>query len=142
MPKRPRAVFDTNVLLSAILFGGIPLKLLDLWRHQDAFSLILSPEILAEVVSKLAVKFGFPDDLVQSWREILQERSVQVLPTYTTRICRDPEDDKFLDAALAGRAKYLVSGDRDLLTLEFHRGVQIITPSNFLKLLESRRRRR
>lgn len=49
------------------------------------------------------------------------------------RLCRDPKDDMFLDCAVAGGAKYLISGDKDLLTLGSVAGVKIVTPAEFLK---------
>jgi putative PIN family toxin of toxin-antitoxin system len=51
------------------------------------------------------------------------------------RICRDPSGDKFLDAALAGSAQYVVSGDLDLTALETHGEIRIVTPRRFLEML-------
>ncbi|MDI6689943.1 MAG: putative toxin-antitoxin system toxin component, PIN family [Actinomycetota bacterium] len=50
-------------------------------------------------------------------------------------MCRDPEDDKFIDVALAAKADYLVTGDKDLLVLKNYRGVKILKPKEFLALM-------
>ena len=135
MPRKQRVVIDTNVLLSAILFGGTPLRLLDLWRFQQAFDLVVSPELLAELVGKLKTKFALPDDLVLEWQELLDEKTIHVLPNYVTKICRDADDDKFIDTALTGEAAYLVTGDKDLLDLKRHKNVETVNPKDYLGAL-------
>lgn len=127
-----RVVLDANVLLSAVLFGGKPGQVLDLWR-QSQFELAISPELLAEFSGKLRYKFAFPDGLIAEWEAIFNERAIQSLPDYTTKICRDPDDDKLLDLALAAGATYLVTGDDDLLTLETYEQVLIVKPAAFLE---------
>lgn len=135
MPKaKIRAVLDTNILLSAILFGGIPGELLDLWRR-GGFELVMSPELLAELVSKLPFKFDFPTDLVAEWQQLFSENTIHILPDYTTKVCRDPDDDKFLDVSLAAKAIYLVTGDQDLLFLKRYQGIRILKPTEFLTIL-------
>lgn len=135
MPRKQRVVIDTNVLLSAILFGGNPLKLLNLWRFQHAFDLVISPEILAELVGKLKTKFALPNDLVLEWQELLSENTIHVLPDYVTEICRDADDDKFLDTALTGNATYLVTGDKDLLDSKKHENIKILKAKDYLDAL-------
>ena len=136
MPRtRIRVVLDTNILLSAILFGGVPGKLLDLWRD-GIYELAMSPELLAEFVTKLRFKFDFPSDLVKEWEQLLREHAINVLPEYTTKVCRDPDDNKFLDVSLAAGAIYLVTGDQDLLSLERYQGIRILKPTEFFAALK------
>ena len=135
MPKAAiKVVLDTNILLSAILFGGIPGKILDLWR-KGIFDLVMSPELLAELVSTLRFKFDFPANLTNEWEKLLQENTVHVLPEYTIKVCRDPDDDKFLDVSLAAKAIYLVTGDQDLLSLKRYQNVRILKPAEFLAIV-------
>lgn len=135
MPKAAiKVVLDTNILLSAILFGGIPGKIPDLWR-KGIFDLVMSPELLAELVSTLRFKFDFPANLTNEWEKLLQENTVHVLPEYTIKVCRDPDDDKFLDVSLAAKAIYLVTGDQDLLSLKRYQNVRILKPAEFLAIV-------
>jgi len=130
-----RAVFDTNIFLSAILYGGIPLELLNFWRKEKLFKLVISPEILAELITKLRTKFVFPPNLVREWQELLTLNIIHTLPEYLTHICRD-DDDKIIDTAISGNAHYIITGDDDLLTIKSYRKIEIIKPREFLNLLK------
>ena len=132
-----RAVFDTNIFLSAILYGGIPLKLLNFWRKEKLFELVISPEILAELITKLRIKFAFPSHLVQEWQELLSQNIIHTLPEYLTHICRDADDNKIIDTAISGNAHYIITGDDDLLIIKCYQKIEIIKPRNFLNLLEN-----
>ena len=134
MPERTVVVFDTNVVLSAILFGGKPLELVNLWR-QSRFEAALSPELLAEILTKLRTKFAVPDDLLNEWRDLFESGTIHVLPDYKADICRDPKDNMLLDTAAAAKAAYLITGDKDLLELGEHRGAKIITVAEALIVL-------
>ena len=65
----------------------------------------------------------------------LEELAFVVEPTHVPRICRDPDDDHVLAAAVAGGVSYLVTGDKDLLALSAGEGFEIITPAGFLLVL-------
>ena len=71
---------------------------------------------------------------------LLINRATPVKPLETARICRDPEDDKFLAAAQNGSAEYIVSEDKDLLDLGNHDGIRIVSSETFLRTLEDARR--
>jgi len=133
-----RVVFDTNIFLSAILYGGTPLKLLNLWRKERAFELIISPEILAELIAKLRIKFALPANLVQEWQELLSRNIIRVLPEYLTQICRDDQDNKIIDTAISGNAHYIITGDEDLLTMKSYQKTKIIKAREFLNLLKEK----
>ena len=134
MPKN-RVVFDTNIFVSAILYGGIPLQLLNIWRKERVFELLISPEILAELITKLRTKFALPHDLVQEWQELLSQNTIHILPEYITHICRDADDNKIIDTAISGNARYIITGDEDLLILESYQRVKIIKARKFLSTL-------
>ncbi len=130
-----RVVLDTNVLISAIFWRGLPSQLLNAWREQR-FQLIFSPHCLAELLAKLELKFGLSPDQVRQWQDLLERRALLVTPTVEVKLCRDPKDDIFLEAALAGRADYLVTGDEDLLTIGEFQGIRIVSPRQFWGLLQ------
>ncbi len=130
-----RVVVDTNVLISGIFFGGLPRKILELWRAKD-FELVCSAEILEEyedVLYRFEKKSKSADDsLVQKFMNMLTRDSMVIHPTHTRKISSDPDDDKFINCALSGRALYIVSGDSDLLEIKEVEGIKIITARDFL----------
>ena len=135
-----RAVLDTNVLVSATLVrGGNEDRILRAWRRA-AFELVLSQEVLAELgrallYEKLRRYRWMSEQEVIRLLELLASESLLVPGKLVVTASRDPEDDKLLAAALEGKARYVVSGDRDLLELKMYRTVHIIRPAAFVKLL-------
>lgn len=129
-----RIVLDTNVIVSAVVFGGVPRRVFETCvagRNR----LVLSPEILEEAVAVLGGrKFRFPDEFLRSLREELEAISEIVSPPRRLRVVRrDPDDDRILECALAGRAERIVTGDRHLLELKSYEGIPILTPAVFLE---------
>jgi putative PIN family toxin of toxin-antitoxin system len=138
-----RVVLDTNVVISATLIrGGNEDRILRAWQH-GAFELVLSPEILDELGRALFYeklrKFRWMNEGdVALLLQLLTQESVFVPGKVRITASRDPEDDKFLAAAVEGKAAYVVTGDKDLLSLKHYRGARIITPTAFLKVLKER----
>ena len=61
---------------------------------------------------------------------------MEIIPAYSrVNVCRDPDDNKFISCAIDGQCYYIVSGDKDLLTLKQYRDVKIVTVSEFFELL-------
>lgn len=129
-------VLDTNVLISGFLWEGTPKKCLDGYRFASAYQLLFSPELIHEFRTKLLRKFHIPSQRVNLWVKEITMYAELVNPTYTTRICRDPKDNMLLDTAGAGRASYIVTGDKDLLTLLKFNSIQIVSPKTFLGILQ------
>ena len=130
-----RVVLDTNVLVSAILFGGKPASLIRLIEEDLCASVTSSPS-LDELRRVLMLKFHYPppvaDAVVSEWQTLSEE----VNPTEPLHIItQDPSDNRVLECALAGHVHAIVSGDRHLLTLQAFRGIPILTPQAFLKRL-------
>ena len=133
-----RAVLDTNVLISALLFEGLPSRLVPAWRS-SRFRPVLSPSILDEYLRALAYpKFHLtPEDI----RSLLEE---EILPFFETvrvktsspKPVRDPDDAKFVACALEAAVPWIVSGDADLLDLGRVESVRIVTPRAFLDHLK------
>ncbi len=129
-----RVVTDTNVLVSAILAPrSIPNQWVS-WCLQHA-ELVFTDETEAEfleVISRSKFdRFAAAEVRVSAALAIVGA-SVRVDVGQMVQACRDARDDKFLDATLAGHARLLVTGDRDLLALHPFEGVAIITPAKAL----------
>lgn len=140
-----RVVLDTNVVISATLIrGGNEDRILRAWRR-GAFELVLSPAILAEMARALSYERlrqarWMTEAETLGLLQALGEEAVLVSGRPAVRISRDPEDDKFISAALEAQAEYVVSGDKDLLAVGAHRGVRVISPAAFLTVLRERDR--
>ena len=127
-----RVILDTNVFVSGIFFGGPPYRILKAWRDGE-LRLVVSQEILNEyqrVGEELAGQFPGVDpysilELVAMNAEIFLD---QIMPE---PVCEDPEDDKFIACALAGRCKVIVRGDKHLLKVSGFRGIKVMRPRQF-----------
>jgi uncharacterized protein len=109
---------------------------LEAWQKRR-FLLAVSLPILSEyrrVLDDMTKKR--PSSVLGSILEVIELHSEMVEPvSFTRTVCSDPDDDKFLEAALAADADYVVSGDAALLSLKNHHGIRIVRPAQFLKLL-------
>jgi uncharacterized protein len=134
-----RYVFDTNVIVSALLFeNSKPAQALRyvLANGEVLLSLDLLEE-LNEVLGRERFNRYVTSEEREEFLEALVERTVLVEITENVQECRDPKDDKVLELALNGKAQYIISGDRDLLVLHPFRDVLVITADEFLKTIES-----
>lgn len=117
-----RAVIDTNVLLSALLWRGPPHALLEQARN-GMVTLISSPALLAELAEVIArAKFNVilarsNTSRAQTLAQVRQLAEVIDPPALAKPVCRDPDDDAVLALAIAAEADLIVSGDDDLLSL-------------------------
>jgi putative PIN family toxin of toxin-antitoxin system len=136
--KRHRVVLDTNVLVSAILFGGPPRDVLELVTS-GTIHCSLSPSILDELRDVLCrPKFGF--SLEQSLRVIEELHAVcdVVDPGDRVRVLTsDPDDNMILECAVSANAAFIVSGDRHLLDLGQYKGMVIVRPADYLRTIRS-----
>jgi len=134
-----RAVLDTNVLISGVIATGVPHKLL-LKGFNHEYQIIVSVETLTEfreTLRKYPERFHMDEDEVQKEVETIRYFAEFVSPQENiTAVDDDPDDDKFLEAAVAGEVDYLVSGDGHLLSLDSFRGINIVEPRTFYELLD------
>ena len=134
-----RIVIDTNVIVSGVFFGGIPRKVLELWRG-NSFELICSPDILEEyedVLNRLVRKTKKANNqLVEGFMRLVVQDSTVIQPRHDRKLSRDPDDDKFVNCALSGKALYIVSGDSDLLDIKEVDGIDIVTAREFVEILK------
>ena len=125
-----RVVLDTNVLVSALHFGGRPRRLLDDVLRGD-HTLVIGAAILGELEAVLVETCGWASDRAAAVRAELDAIAEVVTPVDVPRVCRDPDDDQILAIAVSGAADALVTGDADLLALGAHGGVNISSIADF-----------
>lgn len=138
-----RVVLDTNVVVSSFIVPtGSPAKVLERMRD-GAYELFVSDSILAEYrdvlqEARISVRHGYTRDEVAQLVDELGDYAFVVTPQEVHAVVRaDLDDDKFLECAVAAGAGYIVSGDKHLLALKEYAGVQILSPTAFLLLLET-----
>lgn len=128
-----QAVFDTNVLVSALFWRGSPHALLEEVRN-GCIALITNPTLLAELTDVIgrakfeAILKRTHTSREQALAQVRQLAEVIDPPPLKRRVWRDPDDDAVLALALASTADWIVSGDDDLLVLQTFEGIAIITP--------------
>jgi putative PIN family toxin of toxin-antitoxin system len=130
-----RVVLDTNVVVSALLFTGISSKLLPLWQD-NVITVLLSRAILEEYLRVLSYpKFKLSEGDIKG---LIEEELLPYVETVKPgrRLCvvdRDPSDDKFIECAVAGKARVIISGDKDLLSIGRYQRILIQSPAQFLE---------
>jgi hypothetical protein len=137
----PKVIIDTNLFVSAFLKEtAISRSLLNEWK-KGSFVLIISEPILEEIVKVLSrprimnlTKISKGE--IRELANLLIERAEIVKPKRKFYLARDPKDNMFLEAAFAGKADYLVTGDKDLLALKKFRKTKIINTRDFLNRLK------
>lgn len=136
-----RAVVDTNILIRAVIMPrGTVGPVITRLRGGD-YTLAYSQRLIDELLEKLALprireKYRLDDQDIDDVLALIALRGELVTPTRTVKVCRDPKDDMFIEAAWAGKAEVVVTGDKDLLTLKKFETVRFITPRAFLELLD------
>lgn len=128
---RHRVVLDTNVFVSAIVFGGTPRKILQL-ALLHRIGVVISPNLLVELSRILSQKFLFSSEETLFIERQFRKRFMVVAPRRRLHVLKDEPDNRVLEAAVTGHAGTIVTGDTHLLNLLFYRGVTIVTPRQFL----------
>lgn len=129
-----RVVFDTNILLSAFIFGGNPERLFELARSKK-IQLLTSSSILAEFATRLKDKFLWDDVDIAEAIKTIGYSSELIRPTQKLSVLRDDPDNRVLECALEGKADFIVSGDKHLLTLKEFRKIPIIKAAEIVSEL-------
>jgi putative PIN family toxin of toxin-antitoxin system len=126
-------VLDTNVMISAILFGGPPKRVLE---HAicGAIEMAVSLDIILEVQDVLRrPKFGFSAEATAEIIRELQEISTLTYPTKKLNVvATDPDDNRIIECAVESNASVIISGDSDLLNLGEYGKIRILSPVDFL----------
>ena len=128
-----KVVLDTNVLISAIMFGGKSRDILGM-GISGKIKIALSQDILKELAEVLVdKKFRAPISFVQQTIHELSEIVELVIVINKINVIKnDPDDNRILECAVSAKADYIVSGDSHLLTLKHFKRIKIISPSDFL----------
>jgi putative PIN family toxin of toxin-antitoxin system len=131
-----KAVLDTNIIISAIFWSGSPYRVLRS-GFTGKYQMILSFDIIKELVERLRHKFKLPEKRIDELLNLLLFFCHFVEPSFRLKIVKeDPSDDKIIECALAGEAKYIVTGDPHLLKLQQVQHTKIITAAEFLDLIK------
>lgn len=128
-----KIVLDTNVFISGILFGGLPSQILKAWR-QSKIKIVLTEEILEEyqrVGKELSEKYPSVNidpiiELFTIYGEFVETKGI------SETICVDPDDNKFIECAIASQSKLIVSGDKHLLNISGYKGIEVLKPRQFI----------
>jgi putative PIN family toxin of toxin-antitoxin system len=136
-----RAVVDTNILVRAVIrpLGSVR-PVLDAFRA-GAYQLVYSESTLGEFVSvirrpRIQRKYGVTNEEIDDVFLAILNQGSRVVPQRQITVCCDPKDNMVLEAAVAGNADVIVSGDMDLLVLNPFEGISIVGPSAFLRMLQ------
>jgi putative PIN family toxin of toxin-antitoxin system len=130
-----RVVFDTNIFISGLKFGGKPAVALQM-AAKGVFTLVVSEDILLEIKDVLLRKFRWSENKVVSTLTGISVMVEIVKPDIVLSDCEDPDDNRILEAAITGGAVYIVSGDRHLLQMKMFRGVEIVNVNDFIDRIE------
>jgi len=126
-------VVDTNVFISGIFFSGPPYQILQAW-HSGKLIFIVSPDILEEytrVADELSNKYPAID--LTAILQLVYTHSELVNPSpLTAAVCTDPDDDKFITAAVSGKTKIIISGDKHLHAVSGYKGINVFSPRDFV----------
>ena len=137
-PKEPKLVkvaIDTNVYISAIIFGGRPEEVLNLIKDRKA-SGFTSLKILLELSRKLNNKFGWKEEKIKLVINNLARYIQIVNPRIKLTVVKeDPKDNKILECAVVADVNYIITGDKHLLKLKEFEGIKIVTPAELLKII-------
>ena len=134
-----RVTADSNILISALQYGGKPLTLLDM-AQDGRIDLAISDDILTETLRVLRDKFHRTTEWLQEAENHLREITRHVSPAERVDVVTaDPDDNRILECAVAADSDVIVSGDADLLQLGAFRGIPVMTVSAFLARVEAQK---
>jgi len=141
-----KVVVDTNVWVSSLITSSKTAgEIVEAWRN-ERFKLVISQQQLTEIAEvlhrdKFLISYRFDIKAVADILDSIAANADRVTLKGNIRICRDPDDNIILETAVRGKAKYLISGDKDItddkevMSYLAHHGVSVISPSTFLALI-------
>lgn len=129
-----QVVVDTNIFISAYLWGGKPAEIINLW-YLEQIELLASSYLISEILLVLT-RYEYSEKELNILQKVFRKQATIILPKSTIDICRDPKDNFILDLCVAGKADYLITGDKDLLALKKLGQTQIFKPKEFLLMID------
>ncbi len=131
-----RVTLDSNIYISALVFGGKPMRLLAA-AIEGEIEVAISAPIVEEVRRVLQTKFGWSEERVVEAMETIGVAAEPVTATITLDVIQtDPDDNRVMECAVAAGSEFIVSGDSDLLAIGSFDGIAIVTASEFLARFE------
>ncbi len=134
--KAPRVVLDTNILISALVYGGKPEQVYNLVLEKQVVA-VISNILLSELTEILVKKFHFDQPRIEQLERIIKQHFKVVYPNNNISILRDDDDNRVLEAAGEGLCHYIITGDKALLALKSFEKIKILTPQEFLELSQN-----
>lgn len=135
-----RVTPDTNVFISAFFWKGKPYKIIKM-GYEEKLKLVVSSAIVEEVdkILRREKKFKLKKDDIKNHIKLMVSRCDLVEPTVRVNVIKeDPDDNRIIEAAVVGKAKYIISGDPHLLNLKEYKGIRIVSPAKFIKILKEK----
>jgi len=131
-----KIVLDTNVIIAAFAAHGLCHSVFELCI--DRFEIHSSAEIMEEVEKNLKKKLGLPEKIIEEIIVYLKENTIiEEIKEIPRGACRDPEDDIILGLVEKTKADYLITGDKDLLSMNAFESTKIITPRQFWEIIRN-----
>ncbi|MBI2007275.1 MAG: putative toxin-antitoxin system toxin component, PIN family [Candidatus Blackburnbacteria bacterium] len=135
MAGKPRVVLDSNILISAFVYGGKPEQILRLILEKQIDGFTSSP-LLSELFEVLIKKFHFSLEKIQVFEQKIKKNFLVVYPEKTVHVVKDEDDNKVLEVAVEGGCDFIITGDKELLRLGKWKGISILTADQFLGRLD------
>ena len=130
-----KVVLDTNIFVSALVFGGKPEKVYRLVLKRKIITYISLP-IITEIIEVLTKKFNFNQIKLQQIERKIKKFFIVVNPSKVIDKVRDPDDNRVLEAAVEGNCDFIITGDKDLLDLGKFKKIKILTAEEFLLAIQ------
>ena len=132
--RTTKVVIDTNVFVSAAVLKKASSVIMEMWKN-DKFTLLFSPDIFDEYFEVIArPKFKQEERDIRELAKLLTERAVVVESQIQLDVVKDdPDDNKFLECAVAGKADFIISGDHHLLSIKEYKQIKILTIAQFIE---------
>jgi len=129
-----KVVIDTNVFISGIFWKGKSNNILNLWK-EGKITTVASSDMISELTKVLSgFKIQLSEDMIKQWANMILRNSILVGPKEKINAVKDdPKDNMFLEAAVAGKAEYIITQDKHLLKLKTHQGTKIAKPEEFIR---------
>ena len=132
-----KVVLDTNVIVAAFATRGLCAELFEVCLIKC--KIVLSEYILSEVAEKLVTKIHLPQSIVEEILQFLKEHAQIVKPEMIESfILKDKKDIPIIGTALSGNAQFLITGDKELLSLREYRNIEILSPREFWERLKNK----
>lgn len=131
MANKPRVVLDSNILISAYVFGGKPESVFNLSLTEQIQG-VTSQILISEFLDVLRKKFGVSQTEIFEIQSEIRNIFEVVYPRKTFNIVKDFADNRVLEAAVEGGCNYIITGDKELLQLDRWKGISILTAGQFL----------